>query len=149
MGAMSVHSQYTSTVRVKVPDPATLLAVIWYSPLSSRVTLAIVKLVAVTVNLVSVTGALFLVSVMLLLVYKRWVGIEGVRDCELVPFCWCCSGSGWRELRGICRARDMHLGQSGQSVSLCRCIHTYIYIQLYSPEGYQHFTKLLPLYRVP
>ena len=60
-----MHSQYTSTVRVKVPDPATLLAVTWYFPLSSRVTLAMVKLVAVTVNLVSVTGALFLVSVML------------------------------------------------------------------------------------
>ena len=65
MGTMPVHSQYTSTVRVKVPDPATLLAVTWYSPLSSRVTLAIVKLVAVTVNLVSVMGAPFLVSVML------------------------------------------------------------------------------------
>ena len=65
MEAMSVHSQYTSTVRVKVSDPATLLAVIWYSPLSLRVTLAIVKLVAVTVNLVSVMGALFLVSAML------------------------------------------------------------------------------------
>ena len=50
-----MHSQYTSTVRVKVPDPATLPAVTWYSPLSSRVTLAIVKLVVVTVNLVSVT----------------------------------------------------------------------------------------------
>ena len=34
MEAMSVHSQYTSTVRVKVADPATLLAVIRYSPLS-------------------------------------------------------------------------------------------------------------------
>ena len=68
MEAMSVHSQYTFTVRAKVSDPTTLLAVTWYSPLSSRVTLAIVKLVAVTVNLVSVTGALFLVSVMLSLV---------------------------------------------------------------------------------
>ena len=59
------HSQYTSTVRLKVSDPTTLLAVIWYSPLSSRVMLAIVKLVAVTVNFVSVMGALLLVSVML------------------------------------------------------------------------------------
>ena len=109
MEAMSVHSQYTSTVRAKVSDPATLLAVTWYSPLSSRVTLAIVKLVVVTVNIVSLMGALFLVSVMLSLVYKKWVGIKGVRDSELVPFCWCCSGSDRRELRGICRARDMHL----------------------------------------
>ena len=53
---MHTHSQYTSTVRVKVPGPTTLLAVIWYTPLSSRVTSAIVKLVAVTVNLVSVTS---------------------------------------------------------------------------------------------
>ena len=68
MEAMPVHSQYTSTVRVKVSDPTTLLAVIWYSPLSLRVTLAIVKLVVVTVNLVSVTGAPLLVSVMLSLV---------------------------------------------------------------------------------
>ena len=68
MEAMPVHSQYTSTVRVKVSDPATLLAVIWYSPLSARVTPAIVKLVVVTVNLVSVTGAPLLVSVMLSLV---------------------------------------------------------------------------------
>ena len=68
MEAMPVHSQYTSTVRVKVSDPTTLLAVIWYSPLSSRVMSAIVKLVVVTVNLVSVTGAPLLVSVMLSLV---------------------------------------------------------------------------------
>ena len=64
MEAMPVHSQYTSTVRVKVSDPTTLLAVIWYTPLSSRVTSAIVKLVAVTVNLMSVTSTLFLVKVM-------------------------------------------------------------------------------------
>ena len=32
MEAMSVHSQYTSTVRVKLADPATLPAAIWYSP---------------------------------------------------------------------------------------------------------------------
>ena len=57
--AMSVHSQYTSTVRVKVADPATLLAVIWYSPLSLRVTSAIVRLVVVTVTLVSVTSESF------------------------------------------------------------------------------------------
>ena len=63
-----MHSQYTSTVRVKVPDPATLLAVTWYSPLSSRVTLANVKLVVVTVTLGSVMGAPLLVSVMLSLV---------------------------------------------------------------------------------
>ena len=68
MEAMPVHSQYTSTVRVKVSDPATLLAVIWYSPLSSRVTSATVKLVVVTVNLVSVTGEPLLVSVMVSLV---------------------------------------------------------------------------------
>ena len=68
MEAMSVHSQYTSTVRVKVSDPATLLAVTWYSPLSSRVMLAIFKLVVVTVTLGSLTGALFLVSVRLSLV---------------------------------------------------------------------------------
>ena len=60
-----IHSHYTFTVRVKVPDPATLLAVIWYTPLSSRVMSAIVKLVAVTVNLVSVMGTPFLVNVML------------------------------------------------------------------------------------
>ena len=59
MEAMSVHSQYTSTVKVKVADPATLLAVIWYSPLSARVTSAIVRLVVVTVTLVSVTSELF------------------------------------------------------------------------------------------
>ena len=53
---MHTHSQYTSTVRVKVSDPATLLAVIWYTPLSLRVTSAIVKLVIVTVNLVSLTS---------------------------------------------------------------------------------------------
>ena len=64
----STHLQYTSTVRVKVSDPATLLAVIWYTPLSSRVMPAIVKLVAVTVNLVSVTVTPFLVSAMSLLV---------------------------------------------------------------------------------
>ena len=57
--AMSVHSQYTSTVRVKVADPATLLAVIWYSPLSPRVMSAIVKVVVVTVTLVSVTSEPF------------------------------------------------------------------------------------------
>ena len=66
MEAKSVHSQYTSTVRVKVADPATLLAVIWYSPLSSRVMSAIVKLVVVTVTLASVMGVPLLVSVMLL-----------------------------------------------------------------------------------
>ena len=65
MEGMSVHSQYTSTVRVKVADPATLLAVIWYSPLSPRVTPAIVKVVVVTVTLVSVMGVSLLVSVML------------------------------------------------------------------------------------
>ena len=65
MEAMSVHSQYTSTVRVKVADPATLLAVIWYSPLSLRVTSAIVRLVVVTVTLASLTGVPILVSVML------------------------------------------------------------------------------------
>ena len=65
MEAMSVHSQYTSTVRVKVAEPATLLAVIWYSPLSPRVTPAIVKVVVVTVTLVSVMGVSLLVSVML------------------------------------------------------------------------------------
>ena len=65
MEAMSVHSQYMSTVRVKVAEPATLLAVIRYSPLSSRVTSAIVRLVVVTVTLVSVTGVPLLVSVML------------------------------------------------------------------------------------
>ena len=65
MEAMSVHSQYTSTVRVKVADPTTLLAVIWYSPLSLRVMSAIVKLVVVTVTLASVTGVPLLVSVML------------------------------------------------------------------------------------
>ena len=65
MEAMSVHSQYTSTVRVKVADPATLLAVIWYSPLSLRVTSAIVRLEVVTVTLASVISALLLVSVML------------------------------------------------------------------------------------
>ena len=59
MEAMSVHSQYTSTVRVKVADPATLLAVILYSPLSSGVTSAIVRLVVVTVTLVSVTSEPF------------------------------------------------------------------------------------------
>ena len=64
MEAMSVHSQYTSTVRVKVADPTTLLAVIWYSPLSLRVRSAIVKLVVVTVTLASVTGVPLLVSVM-------------------------------------------------------------------------------------
>ena len=62
MEAMPVHSQYTSTVRVKVSDPTTLLAVIWYSPLSSRVTLAIVKLAVVTVTLVSVTSVPFNVT---------------------------------------------------------------------------------------
>ncbi len=65
MEAVSVHSQYTSTVRVKVADPATLLAVIWYPPLSLRVTSAIVRLVVVTVTLASVTGEPLLVSVML------------------------------------------------------------------------------------
>ena len=65
MEAMSVYSQYTSTVRVKLADPATLLAVIWYSPLSLRVTSAIVRLVVVTVTLASVTGEPLLVSVML------------------------------------------------------------------------------------
>ena len=65
MEAMSVHSQYTSTVRVKVADPATLLAVIWYSPLSPRVTSAIVRLVVLTVTLGSVTSVPLLVGVML------------------------------------------------------------------------------------
>ena len=65
MEAMSVHSQYTSTIRVKVADPATLLAVILYSPLSLRVRSAIVRLVVVTVTLGSVTGVPLLVSVML------------------------------------------------------------------------------------
>ena len=46
-------------------DPATLFAVIWYTPLSSRVMLAIVKLVALTVNLVSVMVTPSLVNVML------------------------------------------------------------------------------------
>ncbi len=64
MEAVSVHSQYTSTVRVKVADPATLLAVIWYSPLSSRVTSAIVRLVVVTVTLTSVTSVPPLVKLM-------------------------------------------------------------------------------------
>ena len=62
MEAMSVHSQYTSTVRVKVADPATLLAVIWYSPLSLRLMSAIVRLVVVTVTLVSVTSEPFNVT---------------------------------------------------------------------------------------
>ena len=64
MEAMSVHSQYTSTVRVKVADPTTLLAVIWYSPLSPRVTPAIVKVVVATVALVSVTDVPLLVKLM-------------------------------------------------------------------------------------
>ena len=62
MEAMSVHSQYTSTVRVKVADPATLLAVIWYSPLSLRVTSAIVRPVVMTVTRVSVTSEPFNVT---------------------------------------------------------------------------------------
>ena len=65
---MYTHSQYTSTVRVKVADPTTLLAVIWYSPLSLRVTSAIVRLVVVTVTLASVTGVPLLLSVMLSMV---------------------------------------------------------------------------------
>ena len=48
-----------STVRVKVANPATLLAVIWYTPLSSRVTLAIVRLVVVTFAITSVTSEPF------------------------------------------------------------------------------------------
>ena len=60
-----MHSQYTSTVRVKVAGPATLLAVIWYSPLSLQMTSAIVRLVVVTVTLASVTAEPLLVSVML------------------------------------------------------------------------------------
>ena len=64
MEAMSVHSQYTSTVRVKVADPATLLAVIWYSPLSLRVTSAIVRLVVETVTLTSVMSVPLLVKLM-------------------------------------------------------------------------------------
>ena len=76
MEAMSVHSQYTSTVRVKVADPATLLAVIRYSPLSLRVTSAIVRLVVVTVTLVSVTGVPLLVSVMLSLVVGGLASME-------------------------------------------------------------------------
>ena len=74
--AMPVHSQYTSTVRVKVSDPATLVVVIWYTPLSLRVMLAIVKLVVVTVTLGSVTGAPLLVSVMLSLLGGGLVSIE-------------------------------------------------------------------------
>ena len=62
---MYTHSQYTSTVRVKVAEPRPLLAVIWYSPLSPRVTSAIVRLVVVTVTLGSVTSALSLVKVTL------------------------------------------------------------------------------------
>ena len=65
MEAMSVHSQYMSTVRVKVADPATLLVVIWYSPLSLRVMPAIVRFVVVTVTLVSVTGVPLMVSIIL------------------------------------------------------------------------------------
>ena len=65
MEAMSVHSQYTSIVTVKVADPTTLLVVIWYSPLSLQVTLAIVRLVVMTVTLASVTGVPLLVIVML------------------------------------------------------------------------------------
>ena len=63
---MSVHSQYTSTVTVKVADPTTLLAVIWYSPLSLQVmsAIAIVRLVVVTVTLTSVTGVPLLVKLM-------------------------------------------------------------------------------------
>ena len=72
MEGMSVHSQYTSTVRVKVAEPATLLAVIWYSPLSLRVMSAIVRLVVVTVTLASVTGVPLLVSVKLSLVEGVW-----------------------------------------------------------------------------
>ena len=59
------HSQYTFIFRVKLLGPATLLAIIWYTPLSSRVISAIVKLVALTMNLVSVTVTPFLVNVML------------------------------------------------------------------------------------
>ena len=62
---MYTHSQYTSTVRVKVAEPRPLLAVIWYSPLSLRVTSAIVRLVVVTVTLGSVMSTLFLVKVTL------------------------------------------------------------------------------------
>ena len=65
MEAMSVHSQYTSTVRVKVADPTTLFTVIWYSPLSLRVMSTIVRLVVVTVTLASLTGVPLLASVML------------------------------------------------------------------------------------
>ena len=64
MNAMSVHSQYTSTVRVNAAEPTTLLAVIWYCPLSPRVTSAIVTLVVVTVTLASVTGVPLLVKLM-------------------------------------------------------------------------------------
>ena len=31
----------------------------------------------------------------------RWVGFNGEGECELSPFCWCCSGSGGKELRGV------------------------------------------------
>ena len=90
------HSQYTSTVKVKVSDPATLLAVIWYTPLSSRVTSAIV---VVTVNLVSVMGTPFLVSAISPLVgnglapsgrdKKKWK-----REGEQLSLYRCCSSSG-------------------------------------------------------
>ena len=66
MEAVSVHSQYTSTVRVKVADPKTLLAVIWYSPLSLRLMSAIVKLVMVTVTFASVTSLPFNVMLRML-----------------------------------------------------------------------------------
>ena len=84
--SMHTHSQYTSTVRVKVSDPATLLAVIWYTPLSLRVMSAIVKLVAVTVNLVSVTSTPFLVSVISLLAGGGLAssGREKVNGCSSV-----------------------------------------------------------------
>ena len=67
------HSQYTSTVRVKLSDPATLLAVVWYTPLSSRVMSAIVKLVAVTVP--------FLDNVMLSTLELASSGREKVNSC--------------------------------------------------------------------
>ena len=81
---MHTHSQYTSTVRVKVSDPATLLAVIWYTPLSSRVMSAIVKLVVFTVNLVSVMSTPFLVSAMLSTVGLASIGREKMNSCPSV-----------------------------------------------------------------
>ena len=60
MEGMSVHSQYTSTVRVKVADPATLIACCnLLLPLSSRVMSAIiVRLVVVMYSCISDKWAL-------------------------------------------------------------------------------------------